>query len=100
MNLVARVLCFHAEDSELFLFLIVVSFWVLWTTRNKGMICGEFMGNPTELLFKLFSYLQRWLKRLNAGDQGRLDLMTKTTRAWTENFMVQRRVVVSLEDFL
>jgi len=57
--------------QELIIFAGVL--WSLWTTRNKMVIEGVFLKNPTDMIFKIDSHLQRWRVLLRAADQAFLD---------------------------
>ena len=49
--------------------------WVLWTTRNKALIEGQFIRHPAELLYKLVFFLQSWKLLTKSQDKGHVKVL-------------------------
>ena len=88
------------RDYNLKLFLFASVLWGLWTTRNKRAIEGKFPRSPTDVLFKIHAFLQRWRVRLRSEDQDKLANLEGQVRSWTEEFLLQLRGRPPDEDFL
>jgi hypothetical protein len=59
------------NDSKynLKLYSLAMVLWVLWNVRNKTVIEGVFLADPTDaFLFKIHAYLQRWRGRPKPED--------------------------------
>jgi len=67
--------------------------------RNKCSIKGVFPKSPSEPLFKILSYLQRWRLALKEHDREKLDEQLQQMSSWLRGFACRPRNM-ALEDFL
>jgi hypothetical protein len=83
----------HMNDDEykfkLFLFTMVL--WVLWITRNKMVLEGVFPSDPADVLFKIYTFLQKWKPRLRCSDVEKLDVLIVQVHGWIMGFLEERR---------
>ena len=74
------------------LFLSVIIFWVLWKCRNKMVIEGVFLAQPTKIIYKILSAFQRWRVLLKEADRHRMDEQRKMVESWLSSFEAVRGV--------
>jgi len=74
------------RDYQLKLFVFSFLFWGLWTTRNKSSIDGVFPKSPTEPLFKILSFLQKWRLVLKEHNRKKLEVQTQRVVNWLGEF--------------
>jgi hypothetical protein len=61
------------DNYKLKLFVLGVVLWILWITRNKFAIEGVCPNTPSDIIYKILLYLQRWRVLLKSGDQSAMD---------------------------
>jgi hypothetical protein len=51
----------HMNDNEyeFKLFILTIVLWALWTTRNKMVMEAVFPSDPADVLFKIYTFLQK-----------------------------------------
>jgi hypothetical protein len=87
-------------DYSFKVFLLAVIFWVLWTSRNKRAIEGKFPKRPSELLFNINFFMQKWRVLLKGDEQDKLSILEGQLRAWVEPFVEKLRDRPPNEDFM
>jgi hypothetical protein len=80
---------FGCANYNLKLVLLTTVMWGLWTTRNKRAIEGKFPRAPSDILFKINAFLQRWKVRLRNEDQHNLQKLEGQVRGWMEEFLLK-----------
>ena len=76
------------RDYNAKLFLLTIVLWTIWTSRrNKRAIEGKFPTSPSELLFKINVFLQKWMVMLRDGDRAKVADWCGTMQGWTEPFL-------------
>jgi hypothetical protein len=63
----------NESNYNLKLFAFAVVIWTIWITHNKMSIEGVFPNSPTDVLCKMYYFMQRWKLRLGASDRGELE---------------------------
>jgi hypothetical protein len=61
-------------DYKLKLFVLGVALWVLWNTRNKLVIEGVCPISPSDVVYKMISYMQRWRALLRGEEQAKMEV--------------------------
>lgn len=87
------------KHAKLTIFCCAIILWGIWTTRNKFTIEGLFPSHPSDVLFKIQGFLQRWAALLRGVDKTILEDLIKKMKDWRTNFLkeIKRH---SLEDSL
>lgn len=75
------------KNLSLTIFCLGVVLWGLWSIRNKYAIEGVFPSQPSNILFKINMWLQKWWILLKEEDRATLETMTKEAREWMEEFL-------------
>ena len=65
--------------------------WALWNARNKMAIEGVFIRCPTDIIFRINFFLQRWKVLLRGEDRADLETWELQVSAWVENFLEKLR---------
>lgn len=78
------------RNYSLAIFCIAIVFWSLWTTRNKMVIEGVFPRQPTEILYKVKLWLQKWQVFLRRDEKTRLEEMIEKAKSWWKDFIKDR----------
>jgi hypothetical protein len=60
--------------------------WIFWITRNKFAIEGVYPNAPSDIVYKILSYLQQWRVLLKGGDQSAMDDKEQEARVWLAQF--------------
>ena len=81
-------------------FLLAVVMWALWTIRNKRTLAGQFVRCPSDILFKIHSFLQKWKVLLRGIDHSRLEELAAQVKSWVESFLEKMKTVVVDENLL
>jgi hypothetical protein len=68
------------------LFAMGVFLWILWITRNKFAIEGVCPNSPSDVLYKILSYLQRWRVLLKGSEQAGVDAKALQIKGWLAHF--------------
>lgn len=79
-------LCRGSRNPNLTIFCLAAVLWSIWLTRNKYAIEGVFPNKPTDMLFKIFTVMQRWQVLLKGEEKEILEARSKTLRSWLEDF--------------
>ena len=61
--------------------LVAVMFWSLWVTRNKLALEAKALRHPSDLIYKLFMFLQTWAGLSKVGDRDALLEMASALKA-------------------
>ena len=79
------------KDYRVKLLFFAAVLWSLWITRNKMTIEGVFIKSPSNVIFKLDSFIQRWRKMLCASDGEMVESWRTQVQGWLEEFLERLR---------
>lgn len=72
--------------AKLTVFCSATILWGIWITQKKYAIEGLFPSHPSDILFKIQGFLQRWMALLRGADKTILEDMIKKMKEWREDF--------------
>lgn len=90
----------RGENYNLIIFCLAIVLWGLWTTRNKYSIEEIFPSQPTDVLFKINMWMQKWQVLLKGDHRTTLEDRIKCTRGWLENFLREAKKRPIADDFM
>ena len=61
--------------------------WALWNARNKMAIEEVFIRSPTDIIFRINFFLQRWKVLLRGDARAELETWELQVRTWVEGFL-------------
>lgn len=74
----------NCDDYDLKMFLPVTIMWAFWTTPNKFV---KFPKSPTELLLKIYVFLQKWRVLLGGEDPEKMQKLMDQEKGWLKPFL-------------
>jgi hypothetical protein len=87
-------------DYKSKIFMLGVVLWAIWVTMNKTAIEGVAPKSPTDVLYKIHFFLQRWRALLGAGSQKKIDDMAAHVQGWMMKLQEEIKSRPPTDDFI